>query len=786
MSHRNRHFQGKKNRSKQITQTIRKNRFELDLNDLPFNVMENSGSAIKTYLNQEVALLRPQVSYSEIAHLFRTAVTARSAIELRAESLRQVDFKIANAAGELLEEGDPKFFTPRAQGIQAAFQSNFQSIIERSETSYCCYGEVLLRRLKTQSGILDGFQWINNNFFRRETDTSRGLGGFHIRPVWGSELEPDLDWLPPEDTVYFHNIDFFEDFGGTGPLMVAYAQAATETEITATQLMFFRNMAMPSFVIQPADGSSYVPGPDQKLELSEYLRRMYQGAANAGRTVVLPTRWEMLKFQQDFDKLGMPNLTDQARDACLRILRVPLELIEPRQAQRAQGTKFYDQKREWLISWLVPQSERYADIFTEQVAKPLNPEWRIVPTFKRVRGLDEDISSRTDTVSKQLKDGVLDLANAQKTLGLNVDENLTGLYLIGGIPVPSAEMQNYWRVAPGNPGMVSGGENAKPDKPSRTGESTPRAAEVGASTEATAPTAPTGKSVDPIPFLPDAQHKELKNWRVLIERKGRNYAFKSDSLPAHAVAFGRFLLSGEEPSESIWNAIRVQAVKGYEDTEAQYRTALYELMTDAFQGNLNRNQFGVAGRSEIEMAFLNAFKNGMQEAGTDPAEMTDEEKSALDLETKQERSYWTALANDMYRNVIPLRETPEFSAARNAMLSRIELWINKGLQGMKILGNMYGKMNGMKKFTLGGTKDHCETCSGADGQVHRARTWLKYGIYPRSDSCICTGINCLCTLDDTTEPANGSLAGVPIAGTKSHDHHDHEHNMVIDTEAVAI
>lgn len=722
-----------------------------------------SPEAIKTYLNQEVALLRPQVSYSEIAHLYRLAVTFRAAVELRSEALRQVDFKVADANGELLETR-PELFTEQAQTLQYAFSNNFASVIERSETSFCCYGEVLLRQNTTQSGELDGFQWINNNFFRRETDVMHGLRGFRIRPVWGSDLDPDFDFIRPSDAVYMHNIDFFEDFGGTGALMVAYAQAATETEITATQLMFFRNMAMPSFVIQPANDSSYIPGPDQKSELTEYLRRMYQGAANAGRTVVLPTRWEMLKFTQDFDKIGMPNLSDQARDACLRILRVPLELIEPRQSNRGTGVKFYDQKREWLIAWLVPQAERYADVFTEQIAKLINPAWRIIPTFKRVRGLDEDISSRTKTVTDQLKAGVLDLASAQKTLGIKVDPNLEKepIYMIGGIPVPSSQMAQYWRYAPGNPGMVQGGEPSPGDKPSRKPEHESRGDAISSD---------SGPAKSVVTFLPDDQHREIKRWREIVTRKGRLYAFEAKSLPAHAVAYGRFLLATEDPSESMWNLIRGQAVKAYSDTEDQYRTSLYELMTDAFNSNLDRTQFGIAGRSEIEHAFMSAFSNGLAEAGVDPNEMTDEERDVITLETKAERSYWTALANDMYRRVMPLKGSPEFGAARDSMLGRIELWVNKGLDRMYQLGNMYGKSNAMKKFVLGGTIDHCKTCSGANGQVHRARTWLKWGIYPKSDNCLCGGFKCECDLVDTTERAHGSLANVPVAlGAKEHDH----------------
>src|SRR5262249_3744934 len=125
-------------------------------------------------------------------------------------------------------------------------------------------------------------------------------------------------WLPTEDAIYVHTVDFFDDFAGVGPVMTAYRAASTEVEMSTTQMMFFRNMAMPSFILQPAAGSGYLPGPDQKDELTQFMRRMYQGSVNVNRTAVLPTRWEPVRFQSEFDKIGMPALSDHARDAVLR------------------------------------------------------------------------------------------------------------------------------------------------------------------------------------------------------------------------------------------------------------------------------------------------------------------------------------------------------------------------------------------------------------------------------------------------------------------------------------
>jgi len=169
---------------------------------------------------------------------------------------------------------------------------------------------------------------------------------------------------------------------------------------------------------------------------------------------------------------------------------------------------------------------------------------------------------------------------------------------------------------------------------------------------------------------------------------------------------------------------------------------------------------------------MNAFRNGLEEGGVPGGEMDDTEREMLALEIKAERGYWTALSNDMYRNVLPLRDTDQFDAARDAMLSRIELWVNKGLRRIHELGQLYAKLNGLQEWIYSGDKKHCESCDYAQGQVHRAREWLKI-ITPKSTQCICGGYRCGCTLSPTDKPPSGSLLAIPLASIKSHENHVH-------------
>lgn len=750
----------------------------------PGGVFDTAG-AVKTYLQENVALLRPQVAKTEMAHLFRFGVTAWAAAGYRAEALKQVDFVLADGDGKPFKKLDKQ-----QTALQQSLRWRWPSLIERSEISYCYYGEVLWQRLyNSVTGEPVGYQWVNNNFFQLDTHAWQGLRGFRVQPTWGNDLDRNLTYIPVEESVYMHNMDFFDDFGGVGPVQVAYVQAALETEIGATQLQFFRNMAMPNFALQPAAGVGYNMSIDDKNTLTELMRRMYQGAANAGRTVVLPTRWEMIRFQQDFDKLGMPQLTAEAKSAIVEAMRVPLELLDPRQvSSRGLGAKFYESRREWLLSWLMPQAERYATEFTEQIAQPINPEWTIVPQYERMIGLREDAASLTETITKQITNMTLDLYTAQELEGLDPDPALKGLYSVGGVPVPADQMQDYWRASPGTPGIVQGnhgdvqgGELPKPDKPNRkVGNKLKPLPLPDGST-------PNKKS-EPIPFLSDAVHRELKSWRFLVERKGADYPFEGKALALDTVAYGRLVLALDGDAQKSFETVRIMASRDFGDTERTYRAGLYNAMIDGFNGSLSRKQFGVVGRDEISVAFLNAFKNGLEEGGVDPDEMTDEERDALKDETKAERGYWTALADEFYGEVMPLKGTLGFDVAKERMLSRIDLWVNKGLEKVHNIAVMYARQNSMVRFVMNGTKNHCLTCSTADGQVHRARTFMKYNVFPRSDSCLCTGINCKCYLEDTTDRASGDLRSVPLRdATKSDDENDRVYSdESVDAEAVAV
>ncbi len=317
----------------------------------------------------------------------------------------------------------------------------------------------------------------------------------------------------------------------------------------------------------------------------------------------------------------------------------------------------------------------------------------------------------------------------------------------------------------------------------------------------------------------DAALDELAVWR---KRAGKNRAdgFENRALPADTAAYVRLLLgTGDADAFSLGRKHYVEhhamPIKAYNETAMRYRAALYDLIASAFRAHpetgkpaVGRQEFGEKGRAEISAAFRAAFFDGLRAGGVDAEALDEDEETELEAEIKAERGYWTALANELYRNALPKRQYAlqvllnaearrdpeerarlrgradeiyaEFQRARDDFLRRIDLWVNKGLKRIFDSAKLFAEGNMMKRWVLGQTEQHCRTCLAANGQVHRAKDWRRKRILPRTDVLECGGFECDCELVDAPgEKAQGRLDRIPLVeGGKGA--HEHEH---VETEA---
>jgi 2'-5' RNA ligase len=311
-------------------------------------------------------------------------------------------------------------------------------------------------------------------------------------------------------------------------------------------------------------------------------------------------------------------------------------------------------------------------------------------------------------------------------------------------------------------------------------------------------------------WIPDAVMDDFTNWRKVASRAGWDAQFTAKSMPADTAAYVRILLDSADTEDAL-NDIFITArrhyianhagtLKAYGQTEVNYRTALYGLVTGALEGRIDRKGFGDLGRAEITVGFNNASRDGLKDGGVNTDVLDEDEARDLQLQIKAERGYWTALANEIYRQVLPLRTQAQevnkqarqttdpaererlqnesleiykqFLNKRKELIGRIDTWVNKGLKRIYDLGKLWAKSNQMQIWVYGDTIDHCKTCSKAQGQIHRAKDWLRKGIVPRGDGLECGGFKCDCRFEDTTEKARGRLDRIPLFGTEKHVHED--------------
>ncbi len=150
--------------------------------------------------------------------------------------------------------------------------------------------------------------------------------------------------------------------------------------------------------------------------------------------------------------------------------------------------------------------------------------------------------------------------------------------------------------------------------------------------------------------------------------------------------------------------------------------------------------------SAITKGYREAWLEGAKDGGiVSLDELTDAEMAALQGMINEDFQYVLGVAQAIA--ALPrLNETAELSS----LYDRAELWVNR-YNAVKSKASAMAAANKKKKFALGATKKHCESCSGLAGRVYRNSVWEANGALPPSRRCKCKGYLCLCKLVDTTD-----------------------------------
>jgi len=154
-------------------------------------------------------------------------------------------------------------------------------------------------RLYSGRNHLSGFQWINNNFYMTDTSTWYGLKASASGKL-GGDIEPDVTYLKPEETVFMHTLTSLTTSAYSALfrwLICRRPPKRNRQHAVGTSSETWQCLLSPC----NRRRALLCSGPDQKEEITELLRRMYQGSANAGPRTHPAHSLETVKFQNEFD-----------------------------------------------------------------------------------------------------------------------------------------------------------------------------------------------------------------------------------------------------------------------------------------------------------------------------------------------------------------------------------------------------------------------------------------------------------------------------------------------------
>lgn len=762
--------------------------------------IEAGVTAFRSVVESMVAMYaRDDPTSSDLARLYAVSVTAHAAATIRAESVAEIPYQVVDKQGKPLPD----------HPLQSILQDNHHDRMLRTELTLCFWGHNLLVKQRMLSRRVTGLEWLNPRLYSKDVSYTHGLRGFRV----SAGREQDIaTYIARPDGVFMTGVDFDDDYGGVSPAENAFDMAGVETEAALTALWFLRNRAIPAGMVQPADEGA-APDKQARRRLQELIQRAVKGARNAGQTIVSSGRWEWVQLQQQFDEIALPELHKVARESVSMSFRVPLDMLLPTTSTYAQA---YQADAGWVAHWLKPRCNWYAGIYTLELAREYSDDIRIEPDFSVIKA---DEKALTEVAGAQVQGSYLSLYGAQVKVGMpKPDERLRDIYVIGGQPRHVEAIVQQARAAIAAPLPEPGGNGGLSQLPSisEPPKLPPRplaAPSVTRSAGSESLAAPIELQVlYEVDRLPEAVYKELRDCVRVTARRGVDYNFEAHALPSDVVARVRLLLAtGMEPDGVVADAKAYYLtqeqdlfqLRAFADVERSYRQTLYDLIRRAFTHKIERAPFGDLGRAEISTAFESAYRHGLHDAGVAVETLEEGEQAFVSEQAMAERRYWTALANDLYRNVLPLHcealakqlqslstaATPQeanairaetlellgqFYRQRDDFLRRVDNW-GKSLRGIYHQGMTAGRANPMLIWTLGQTEEHCRTCLAATDQVHRASTWGRYDLEPQGECLFCSwgegerALGCDCHLEVTNEPARGRIDRIPLylGGQKS-------------------
>lgn len=208
-------------------------------------------------------------------------------------------------------------------------------------------------------------------------------------------------------------------------------------------------------------------------------------------------------------------------------------------------------------------------------------------------------------------------------------------------------------------------------------------------------------------------------------------------------------------AEVIQTVVEELASKDFATTAREFEHRFSSFVRVANAQNFNAAILRATFRGELYQAGAKAYEDGLVEGGADVSnpgitELVDRNRRVVS---------WFALQNSYIERFV--YEVSQGRIEGGQIAVRAGLWVNKSLREIYYDGLADADGESFYEWELGGTIEHCKTCSLLNGQKHRMKQWRSSGLLPQSHDLECGGWNCLCRLAKTKGPQRGRLPGQP-------------------------
>jgi len=224
------------------------------------------------------------------------------------------------------------------------------------------------------------------------------------------------------------------------------------------------------------------------------------------------------------------------------------------------------------------------------------------------------------------------------------------------------------------------------------------------------------------------------------------YIVHSTQIPLEYVHSGAVIvLEDEQLSEVKFYSDGHTVTKGERAYIKQIRALVRGYVTDV----LDTPGFVESMYESITWGLTNAWHEGAKKAGLSPQDLSAAELAALQQDIMSEHmhvyGFTTFLAT---RAAMYAAGQKQLALAQS--YNRAVQWTNR-YDAVRV--EAYTMAAGDQKliWTLGATKDHCQSCLTFNGRVYRASTWQQYNALPKSPRLCCFGRHCDCNLTPTDQ-----------------------------------